>query len=581
MKAFCKPALALIPFLLGWTLAPVDAPAATGPVLGSPSAEIGTFHGWVGWIGWDATFSESYNPVQETYGWVVYFAPEAIYVALQPAQAVYSGVDVNMGFDFFYGFLRAPNASPTLSRDYLTGLWGVAFSKGVMSVSPPAGPMSQLSLGLTVAQTFYRLSHTKTMVPAFQLGAGVSASFSLLPINLPFSVALDRDWQPAYKDPGFSGFWPMVIWDLRDNPAVDPATQVANGLSGIIANASRYPATTVAMATQLLTVMQNAQGRPEVIAFLVDPNGTSRLSQSIEELGTWLQTSDTGNLPALLQPFFTYPEMEPVVQPILAGAQMAFETAYRVGAEANPNNDTVHIDGLITNYCFVGEPVTIEVRAEELVEAITNRTPAEFEGAWIGFDVPVEYMTAYANASQREWLQISNGVARYTVVQAMTRPQVMGIVYDDDASDPPLNEGADVELRRRLLLFVDRTDTNHNQIPDFWEKRFGLTHSPPGADTDRDGHTDQEEYVADTNPTDPQALLRLRFDRGGQSLTFHLLHTSRDRKYRLEKCLDLAGHPPQWMALSESPGTGAAMDFNPDPSTAGSSGFFRIRVSAP
>ncbi|HOW63716.1 MAG TPA: thrombospondin type 3 repeat-containing protein [Candidatus Paceibacterota bacterium] len=581
MRRFPGLNLVLQAVLAAWTLSAAHAGVALKPVLGSQSAEIGTFHGWVGWVGWDATFSESYNPVQETYGWVVYFAPEAIYVALQPAQAVYSGVDVNMGFDFFYGFLRAPNAASTLSRDYLTRLWGVAFSKGIISVSPPGGPMSKLSLGLTVAQTFYRVSHTTTVVPAFQFGAGVSASFSLLPIDLPFSVALDRDWQPAYKDPGFSGFWPIALWNLRDNPTLDPATQIANGLSAIISSGTRYPATTVAMAGHLLGVIQKAQNRPEVSAFLADPSVTSRISQTLEDTSTWLQTSDTGHLPALLQPFFAYPEMEETVQPILAGTQMAFETGYRAGAEANPGNDTVHVDGIITHYCFVGEPVTIEVRAQELVEVITNRTAAEFEGAWIGFDVPVEYMTAYASAGKREWLQITNGVARYSIIQSMTRPQVMGVVYDDDSSDPPLNHGADVELKRRLLIFVDRTDANHNQIPDYWEKRFGLTNNPPGIDTDRDGQSDAAEYIADTDPTNPQALLRLRLNTAGNPPTFSIPATSRDRKYTLESCANLTSQPPQWTVLFESSGTGAEMIFNARSYLTGPAAFFRICVSAP
>jgi hypothetical protein len=167
------------------------------------------------------------------------------------------------------------------------------------------------------------------------------------------------------------------------------------------------------------------------------------------------------------------------------------------------------------------------------------------------------------------------------VIQSLPRPQVMGVVYDDDSSDPPLNNGADVELRRRLLIFVERTDANHNQIPDFWEKRFGLTNSLPGTDTDQDGRTDWEEYVTATDPTDPQVLLRLSFAPAGNPPTFSILDTSRDRKYSLERCTDLALHPPQWTVLSESSGTGAEMVFNARTYMAGPDAFFRIRVSAP
>ena len=65
-------------------LATVTVNAA--PQYGVESQEIGTFEtptgNWITWIGWDATFSETYTPENETYNWMVFFAPEGIYVAL-------------------------------------------------------------------------------------------------------------------------------------------------------------------------------------------------------------------------------------------------------------------------------------------------------------------------------------------------------------------------------------------------------------------------------------------------------------------------------------------------------------------
>ncbi|RLB40178.1 MAG: hypothetical protein DRH12_10435 [Deltaproteobacteria bacterium] len=79
------------------------APSNADPVYGQASSEIGTFHtpwgNWSFWIGWDATFSEDYTPTNETYCWVVYFAPEAIYLALQSSKGVYSAVNVNAGLE--------------------------------------------------------------------------------------------------------------------------------------------------------------------------------------------------------------------------------------------------------------------------------------------------------------------------------------------------------------------------------------------------------------------------------------------------------------------------------------------------
>ena len=53
---------------------------------GTPANRIGTFDGWTFWLGWDGSFSETYDPFSETYAWVVYFAPEGVFVALQWAE---------------------------------------------------------------------------------------------------------------------------------------------------------------------------------------------------------------------------------------------------------------------------------------------------------------------------------------------------------------------------------------------------------------------------------------------------------------------------------------------------------------
>ena len=105
-------------------------PSNAEPVYGQTSSEIGTFHrpwgNWSFWIGCDATFSEDYTPTNETYCWVVYFAPEAIYLALQSSKGVYSAVNVNAGLDYFYGALNV--ADSDVLRASLRGALSLAMA---------------------------------------------------------------------------------------------------------------------------------------------------------------------------------------------------------------------------------------------------------------------------------------------------------------------------------------------------------------------------------------------------------------------------------------------------------------------
>lgn len=172
-------------------------------------------------------------------------------------------------------------------------------------------------------------------------------------------------------------------------------------------------------------------------------------------------------------------EIKESVKTVLLATQLAFETGYRVGAQANPNNKTVYIDGIITNYCVISEKCRLEVPIAELMNAIPGRQAAEFEGAWIQFDAPTEGVGSYADLGRVDWVQVTNGVARSTIAQTVSTPQLLGVRYDDP-SDHPLNGNRDVELKRRLVLFVDAADRDHNAIPDFWEDQYGLVDRSPG-----------------------------------------------------------------------------------------------------
>jgi hypothetical protein len=554
------------------------AQAGAAPKLGTRSSEIGTFNGWTFFLGWEGSFSDTYAPVKEKYSWNVFIAPEAIYVGLLAQQAVYSGVDVSMGIKYFYGFLRAPNSAQTISATLMSDdVSSLSFSIGYPDGTPPVGIMSQLSMGFEVEQAFMRIGSSKRLLDGVQWGAGFSASFSLLPVSLPFTVELDRDWVAPPAEPAPSLFWPIVIWNRTVNPARHPIDQIQDALSAL-AQTGGLAATDTLVGSTLQPLMDRVMADQDLRAFISDPAGNSRIRQAMTATETWLVTSDTSNLGEALKPIKSSTEARETVRPVLAVTQLAFETGYRVGAQANPNNRTVYVDGVVTNYCVIGEKCTLEVRVAELLEAIPGRSAAEFEGAWLGFDWPVEGGGSYDALGKVEWVQMTNGVARFTIAQSLSTPQLLGVRYDDP-SDAPLNGGRDVELKRRLLLFVDPSDMTGNGIPDFWEDRYLLTDRTPGADADRDGFSNYQEYLGDTNPTNAADLVLLKLNPKTKELV--LPFASSVRRYRIQANTNSLANTSAWINVMSFMGADAEESIDLSPVFKQPAAFFRLKVEKP
>ena len=104
----------------------------------------------------------------------------------------------------------------------------------------------------------------------------------------------------------------------------------------------------------------------------------------------------------------------------------------------------------------------------------------------------------------------------------------------------------DITVAPRTLAFDPGPDTNGNNVPDAWERRWFNNLFTVGANTDfdKDGETDREEYLAGTNPL-------TRFQRlditalssvvsAGTRQTTITFNSVVDRVYRIETTTDLA-----------------------------------------
>jgi hypothetical protein len=355
-----------------------------------------------------------------------------------------------------------------------------------------------------------------------------------------------------------------------------PADQVLAGLQDLTRNPGVSP-TVAIMASTLAPMVQKLAQDQDLRAFFSDPRGSSRISQNLIATENWLQTGDTGNVPVKIVPTDDTTTKE-VVKPILCGTQLAFQTGYRVGAQANPNSKWKYIDGVITNYCYIGERCRIEIKAQDLCALIPGTVPANFEGAWIGFSYPLEYLTSMADVNNPwQWGQMTNGVAAFTLNQSFSTPQIVRVRYSDVDSGN-WNKGISIELKSHLLIFLDPTDLNGNQIPDFWEQQYGLTNSVTGTDTDHDGFTDYQEYVAGTDPTNPKDYPRLQFSPSLlKSKKLTIPFTDAARRYTIEGNTNSLA-TGKWFLIEDFFGEDAASDVDISTYLKATNAVFRLKI---
>ncbi len=437
-------------------LHPFSRPAKADLNYGQAYPNIGTFKTPSGnsclWVGWDANFSETYTPEGESYAWVVYFAPEAIYLALQSSKSVYSGVNVNAGFKYFYGSLNLTGGD-RVSAELLGGLVSVSLSRNLFSASTPgvgigAFSVANLSFALSAGLTFLKEKPTETLKRGIQVDSGISVSYDLVSIPLPFSVSLGTDCVSG--DPPelcqFVGFYPIIIYDIEQPTPQNPIDLLISEL----AKTATSPPLSAAEGTRkiLLNAVQIMRSDTKFNEFIESQLHNSNYDTLINETQQWLQSGDTGNLPENLE--LPNPvEAHQAMKPIFAATQMAFELGYQRGCIANLDCSRIYADCVIEEYCTPGEECVIEIAAEEIASLIPGKTAVDFEEAWLLIDNSVEQYLVSENEST-EWLQILNGKATYRFVQNSDTPIVLGVKIDP--SWAPVDTW--VELCRRMIFFI-------------------------------------------------------------------------------------------------------------------------------
>jgi hypothetical protein len=419
-----------------------SSPLTRDLIWGKAYDDIGTFDGWSFWIGFDASFSESYTPESESYAWVIHFAPEGIYLSLQKGKAVYSGVDVNAGFKFFYGMVQSPD-NDRITRDFFSNMSGVTFSVSSFSANPAGmGPLSNLSMGLSSSSTFFRKAKTDTFLRAIQFGASLSVAYALVTNPFPFSVSLGIESSVE------AGFYPISDWNFWDE-GDDPLQCMMRGFESISTDkTSKFiPINLAYMAKQILRFLKNFPMTAKVKEFISSPNKNSEIDKLITEVQQWKQSGDTENLPEILRPNIPPKEIYILMKPLQSATNAGFEVGYKRGYDSKNRTDTVYADCLRQINGETGKKITIVVTAEEIMELVPGVNAAQLEGLQVIFDNPPD---SYLSSKTTETnVTMKGGKAVFEFYTSSTTPILMGIRVYRSAK----TKNKSLELCRRLVVF--------------------------------------------------------------------------------------------------------------------------------
>jgi len=171
-----------------------------------------------------------------------------------------------------------------------------------------------------------------------------------------------------------------------------------------------------------------------------------------------------------------------------------------------------------------------------------------------------------------------------TNVSAIATNFTFVLTNDFDGLPRPLDGNGDGLARFDIGAYefiLSSADSNGDGIPDGWTRQFGLDPTDPtvaAGNPDEDLHTTYDEWVADTDPTDPLSYFHIVSITNLPTVTVQF-PSSTNRTYSLLRSAEVTGPFDPLAGRVDVPGTGTLQTFT-DPN-AGGVEFYRIEVKAP
>jgi parallel beta-helix repeat protein len=174
-----------------------------------------------------------------------------------------------------------------------------------------------------------------------------------------------------------------------------------------------------------------------------------------------------------------------------------------------------------------------------------------------------------------------------TNVLAYATNFTFAVTNDFDGIPRPLDGNGDGALQFDIgahEFLLATADSNGDGIPDGWTWQHRLNPTAPdvaASNPDDDTHTTGQEWVADTNPVDPQSLFGIASVTRAQQVGISFLSSS-NRVYTLQGATNLAAEAASWLPIAGQTnvrGTGGTLTLND--ATNSAQKFYRIEVRVP
>ncbi|MEM7391440.1 MAG: thrombospondin type 3 repeat-containing protein, partial [Verrucomicrobiota bacterium] len=216
-------------------------------------------------------------------------------------------------------------------------------------------------------------------------------------------------------------------------------------------------------------------------------------------------------------------------------------------------DELLDVDGISNVWCFITPPDFDGHTELERTKLTMNPITARYEVSYVGFDLPGRWNLTFL-AEDREGCisppaQSSVTVTTLVQIAGRVRDEVTGawvdgasIQFDNGVTNdwvsmidgrfppsvrlsvgswkltlartdflprvfPDIEVGSDTNLG---MLFMTPVDTNFNGIADVWEQIFFGGPVDAAEDSDQDGLSNFEEYLAGTDPTDIHSVFKIR-----------------------------------------------------------------------
>jgi hypothetical protein len=208
----------------------------------------------------------------------------------------------------------------------------------------------------------------------------------------------------------------------------------------------------------------------------------------------------------------------------------------------------------------------------------TNSADANIDSDGDGLTNLQEYQ---AGTNPRSWDTDGDGMSDKWELDNGLNP-----LSADDRSADNDNDGLPNYLEYQYLTNPNDADTDHDGLPDKWEIDHGL--SPistsgmhgPDADPDGDGFTNLQEYIADTNPTNPNSYLRITSAQvNSNGVAIYWSGGTQARQY-VQRAVILSG-TNAWTNLRTNEPPTSVTDSYQDAFLTNAASFYRIQAERP